>query len=316
MLKRIARTATVLVLMGTLFFLFPPKSTTVHAENPANVTFQVNVQEVLSVSITTPTNWAKGDVGDFLRNKVTLDVTSNNINGFTALMNSTDSSANLYHSSKSNVSLPTIASNTFRSGFPANHWGYSIDDDDSNDGIGKDNSTYSKVANSSETPIPLISNAESTGTKPTTSRDIYFGAKSDITQASGTYSGTVVFNIISGILPVDDKSEPNIPTNPATPGENNVATYDQANNRTVYTTTTTDATAGTTEQTTTITNGDTTSSYADPAGVTDSTSSNIYDGSMLNTVLATTASVAAASGLIFFILAKRKKDDDDEEETA
>ena len=112
MLKRIARAATVLVLMGTLFFLFPPKSAIVHAKNPANVTFQVNVQEVLSVSITTPTNWDKGNVGVFLRNKVTLDVTSNNINGFTALMNSTDSSANLYHSSKANTTLPTLIKKT------------------------------------------------------------------------------------------------------------------------------------------------------------------------------------------------------------
>ena len=312
MLKRITRAATVLVLMGTLFFLFPPKSAIVHAENPANVTFQVNVQEVLSVSITTPTNWDKGNVGVFLRNKITLDVTSNNINGFTALMNSTDSSANLYHSSKSNISLPTITSNTSRSDFPANYWGYSTDDN-------KEAGTYKPVAGSNDTPIVLISNDQSTGSNNeelATSRDIYFGAKSDMRQASGTYSGTVVFNIISGILPVDDKSKPNIPTNPATPDENNVATYDQANNRTVYTTTTTNTADNTSKQTTTITNGDTTSSYADPAGVTDSTSSNIYDGSMLNTVLATTASVAAASGLIFFILAKRKKDDDDEEETA
>lgn len=313
MLKRIARAATVLVLMSTLFFLFPPKSTTVHAENSANVTFQVNVQEVLSVSITTPTNWDKGNVGVFLRNKVTLDVTSNNINGFTALMNSTDSSANLYHSSKANTTLPTLTvKGQTRANFQANHWGYSTNDNN-------ETGTYDPVVGSSGTPIVLISNDQSTGSNNeelATSRDIYFGAKSDMSQASGTYSGTVVFNIISGILPVDDKSKPNIPTNPATPDENNVATYDQTNNRTVYTTTTTDTTAGTTEQTTTITNGDTTSSYANPAGVTDSTSSNIYDGSMLNTVLAATASVAAASGLIFFILAKRKKDDDDEEETA
>ena len=313
MLKRIARATTVLVLMGTLFFLFPSKSAIVHAENPANVTFQVNVEEVLSVSITTPTNWAKGDVGDFLRNKVTLDVTSNNINGFTALMNSTDSSANLYHSSKANTTLPTLTeSNKTRANFQENHWGYSINDD-------SETGTYDPMVGSTSTPIILISNDQSTGSNNqqlATSRDIYFGAKSSITQTSGTYSGTVVFNIVSGILPVDNENKPDIPASPATPGENNVATYDQTNNRTVYTTTTTNAATNTTEQTTTITNGDTTNSYADPAGVTDSTSSNIYDGSMLNTVLATTASVAAASGLIFFILAKRKKDDDDEEETA
>ena len=309
MLKKIVKASIVLVLVGTLFFLFPPHFSSVLA---ANTTFQVNVEEVLSVSITTPTEWARGEVGDFLRNKVVLNVSSNHIDGFTALMNTEDSDAYLYHSSKANTVLPTIPNNnTPRSSFPDNYWGYSINDTDA----GESTSTYDKLVGSGSAPISLISNAQSTGANPITSRNIYFGAKSDLSKASGTYSGTVVFNIISGVLPIDEDDNPTIPTDPATPSENNVATYDQTNNRTVYTTTTTNTTTGTTEQTTTITNGDTTSSYADPAGVTDSTSSNIYDGSMLNTVLATTASVAAASGLIFFILAKRKKDDEDEEET-
>lgn len=309
MLKKIVKASIVLIFVGTLFFLFPPHFSSVSA---TDTTFQVNVREVLSVSITTPTAWAKGEVDDFLRNKVTLSVTSNNINGFTALMNTEDNAANLYHSSKANTVLQTLSSdNVTRSAFPANRWGYSIDDNDNNNGAGIDTSHYSKLVGASATPISLISNAQSTGESPITSRNIYFGAKSDITQASGTYSGTIVFNIISGVLPTDENDPPNpvIPANPATDVANGETVTDTTNNRVVSTVVTTDDQADTTTTTTTV------SEYVAPQGVTDTTSANIYDGSMLTTGLAVTASVAAASGIFFFILAKRKKDDDDEEET-
>ena len=312
MLKKVIKAFAVLLFVGTLFFLFPPRFSSVSA---TDTTFQVNVREVLSVSITAPTAWAKGDVNEFLRNKVTLSVTSNNINGFTALMNTEDSAANLYHSSKANTVLQTLSSNNVtRSAFPANHWGYSIDDNDDNDGAGTNNSHYNKLVGSDAIPIPLISNNQSTGSNGEdliTSRNIYFGAKSDTSQASGTYSGTVIFNIVSGILPTDEEIPPNpvIPTNPATDVANGETVTDVVNNRVVSTVTTTDEQADTTTATTTV------NEYVAPQGVTNTISANIYDGSMLTTGLAVTASVAAASGVFFFILAKRKENDDDEEET-
>lgn len=307
MLKKITKASVVLMSVGTLFFLFPPHFFRASA---ADATFQVNIQEVLSVSVTTPTEWAKGNVGDFLRNKVTLSVTSNNANGFTALMNTADNDSYLYHSSKANTVLQTLSSdNILRSSFTANRWGYSIDDTDENNGTGSNNSHYSKLVGANASPISLISNAQSTGANPITSRDIYFGTKSTLSQASGTYTGTIVFNVISGVLPVDnqDPPQPVIPNSPAVDGSS-TPTYDSTNNRTVVTTVT-DNQDDTTTKTTTVSEGN-----VAPQGVTDSTSSNIYDGSMLATGLAVTASVAATSGIIFFILAKRKKDEEEEDE--
>lgn len=316
MLKKIVKASIVLLLVGTLFFLLPPHFSSVHADNPSNTTFQVNVQEVLSVAITTPANWAKGNIDTFLRNKVTLAVTSNHIDGFTASMISSDTDAELHHSSKANTVIPTFSdneshtctNNTTCPEFPENKWGFAISDDINAD-------VYNQVPKASGSPTTLISNAESTGQggqTPITSRDIYFGAKSTIAKASGTYSGTVVFYVVSGII--DNSTNPNPPVNPTTDGTNE-PTY--ANGQTVYTATTNNYSNNeivSTTTTTTINEGDATSAYQDPAGVTDSTSSNIYDGSMLATGLAVTASVAAASGLTFFILAKRKKDDDEDEE--
>ena len=64
----------------------------------SQTTFQVNVVESLSVSITAPRGGASGNINTFLRNTVSLSVTSNNANGFTASMyakntNLTNSSA-------------------------------------------------------------------------------------------------------------------------------------------------------------------------------------------------------------------------------
>lgn len=304
MLKKIIRASIVLVLIGTPFFLFPPRFSTAFAANPSETTFQVEVKEVLSVSITTPTSWAHGNINQFLRNKVTLDVTSNHIDGFTASMISTDANSRLYHSSKNSVYLAPLPNNdTIRSSFTDNRWGFSLDDDDSNEGAGSDSSHYSPVSASSGNPNVLISNAQSLSSPGPL--DIYFGSKSDITQASGTYSGTINFYVVSGII--NENTNPNPPVNPATDVANGDTVTDTTNNRVVSTVITSNDQDDTTTTTTTI------SQYADPAGVTDSTSSNIYDGSMLTTGLAVTASIAAASGLTFFILAKRKKDDDEEE---
>lgn len=316
MLKKITKASIVLLFVGTLFFLLPPHFSSVHADDSSNTTFQVNVQEVLSVSITTPTNWAKGNINNFLRNEVTLAVTSNHIDGFTASMISSDTNAELHHSSKVNTVIPTFddneshtcTDNTTCPEFPANKWGFAI-----NAGANTDD-VYNQIPKASGAPTTLISNAQSTGQTPITSRDIYFGSKSDITQASGTYSGTVIFYVVSGIIDNTNNTNPNPPVNPTTDGSS-TPTY--ANGQTVQTATTENRNSNnqvvSTTTTTTINEGDATSSYQEPAGVTDSTSSNIYDGSMLATGLAVTASVAAASGLTFFILAKRKKDDYDEE---
>lgn len=312
MLKKIFKASLASALVGTLFFLFPPHFPTASAED---TTFQVNVEEILSVAITTPTSWARGEVGDFLRNKVTIGVTSNNASGFTAGMTTSGSSTDLTHSSKANTTLPTInnvsgytcAGDLNCSAFSANQWGYSLDDSDSHTG------QYLPMVNSSAAPITITSSSTATSK----SQDVYFGAKANISQASGTYTGTVVISVVSGTsgnpLPAPSGSDPT----PVGPSADQTAEYTPAPvNATAYTYTTRDTSAGTTTTTTQVTPGDNESlydTYTPPQGVTDSTSSNIYDGSMLTTGLAITASVAAGAGIFFFVLAKRKKDDEEEE---
>lgn len=281
--------------------------------NPCNTTFSVNVEEALSVSVEVPSTWASGTPTydqssgtwstDFLRNKVSVSVTSNNAQGFRASMYAAGTS--LTNNSRSTFTIPTLASATTRGSFPVNRWGYSLNDTEAGD----TSSTYNALTNINS-PITIMSSTTATSS----SRDIYFGTRADLTQASGTYTGTVVINVVTG----SPDTEPIIPDNPVTPADDtpndNIATYDATNNRTVYTTTTSSATTTTT--TTLISDGDTTNTYQRPAGVTEgsNTMSNI-DGSMpLATGLAVAASVAAASGVFFFIVAKRKKDDEEEEE--
>ena len=369
MLKKIAKVmiGSIVVLIAMAVFL--PSLPFASATNPCTetstasaaanceigTTFQVNVVEVLSVSITTPDTWAEGtpsystatktwsDTG-FLRNTVNLSVASNNATGFTATMHAATSasdSTSLVNASKSTVTLPTLTASTKRDEFPDNYWGYSLD-------------TTGDVAGANCTGITIAGhtcmyngkvynentagNADSyyhalpTSTAPATiltgsgaasgSRDIYFGTKADVSQASGTYTGNVVISVTTGIVndgyttPQSDPANPSLPTDDV--ANDGVATYNSSNNQTVYTTTSSTTTAAGRLTTTTseITSGDTTKSYADPAGVTEVVSStkNISNGISLATGLAIGASVAAASGTIFLIAAKRKKSKEDEEE--
>ena len=47
-----------------------------------NVNINAKIGEVLSVSLTTPDTWASGNTNDFMRNKISLGIFSNNGNGF------------------------------------------------------------------------------------------------------------------------------------------------------------------------------------------------------------------------------------------
>lgn len=291
--------------------------------DPANMNFQANVKEALSVSITVPEDWVTGDINTLLRNKVTLNVYSNNINGFTASMTTDDEYTDLAHTTleptSDNLIIPTLSSDWTRSDTStSNFWGYSINDDD-------ETGTYSPLVGLGSGPITLISRTESIDEdNPITSRDIYFGAKADATKVAGTYSKTVVISVVSGMVAPDDPTNPVIPDNPVTPTSNPGASDPSANpsysstyNRTAYTTTTSNPGTGnddaTTTTTTNIDEGDTVNYYKNPQGVKNSDGSG--DGSnnsILTTALATTAAVAAGAGTLFFILAKRKKDDEDD----
>ena len=297
---------------------------TTYADN-TNSDFEVKVAGTLSVSVTTPDVWASGDAGEFLRNTVQLSVATNDGNGFTASMYS-KKTTDLINTSKDTVSLPTLASSSTRSSFPDNHWGYSLKNGSYNSNTygetdaGNASSNYYPLVSSTTSPITVLTGSSSA------EQSIYFGAKANSSQAAGTYAGTVLISVVTGVVNDDSSSPSYNPVTPTNPATNNDTTKDTATwtfdqtdpddhtlGRTVYYTTSSSVTDSTTTTTTQVTTGDVRSSYANPAGVTTKTSTNISDSS-LALGLATTASVAAASGIFFFILAKRREEDEDEEE--
>ena len=270
-----------------------------------NTDFNVNVREVLSVSITTPTTWASGDIDTFLRNPISLDIVTNNANGFTASMTTKTNDTSLINTSKNSVTLPTLSASTTRANFPANYWGYSLDDTPA----GNTASNYAALVGAGSTPITILaSNSAATGHK-----DFYFGAKANVTKASGTYSGTVVISVVSGVI--DNNTNPVIPTNPDTPNPTpNTATYNPTHGTTTYTYTNTNSGSNTTTTTTEVSSGDSRSvyeGYTPPQGVTYSTTSRVSNLSTLTTGLAIASSVAATSGAFFLFAARREEDDDD-----
>ena len=299
----------------------PIQQCAVYAENSA---FQVNVKESMSVSITSPDTPANGNIDTFLRNKYTLNVSSNNTSGFTASMYAVGDT-NLTNTSFNDQSIPTLSSSTTRGSFPANFWGYSLGTTDSLNNhtyneteIGNANSTYYPLVSTSATPITVLT-SDGGGSS---SQDIYFGAKASAGKAAGTYSGIVVISVVSGVI--NDTDNPITPTNPAgSNAEDEVAQYTPAptggssNGTTTYTYRRTNPTAGTNTVTTQVSDGDNRdaySGYTPPQGAKENTTSSISTESSMAAGLATTAIVATSTGMFFFIVAKRREDDDDDEE--
>ena len=303
---------------------FASASATEVSGNPASTTLQVNVAEVLTINLTEPSVWASGDlaasgntfVSDLLRNKVTLSVISNNPAGYTASMYTKSEVTSLINQTKTASTIPTLSSysdyststGVLASAFPANYWGYSLNDADT----ASDSANYFALKTSSD-PIQVLQYNDGNSN----SRDVFFGAKADITKDSGTYAQTVVFSVVSGVI--DDEDNPVVPDNPTGPQNtdtnNPVVAYDNTGGRTVYTNRTTGS--GTTTTTSQVSTGDNRSSYS---GVTETsytapqgvTTSNLSDANILPAVLAGTAAVAAVSGGFILVAAKRKKDDEEE----
>ena len=307
----------------------------VTANGNVDTTFQVNVAESLSVSVTTPTEWANGTINTFLRNAVGVSVSANS-GGFTASMYSEDSTNLTNTTSGSSDILPTLTNSYTRTSFPANYWGYSLGeyvlDGTTQNSYTLNGNSYGETAagNGSSNYYPLVSNSASpitimdgaTSVKKTGSQNIYFGAKADANQASGTYIGTVVISVVTGTI--NNNDNPITPVNPAHDNDPQGTNPSYAENYgtsgdqgwTTYSTTSTSGSGASATNTTTtqVSAGDTRSSYANPAGVLEDTYSSISEGSSLATGLAVTATVAAASGYMFFIVANRREREDEEAE--
>lgn len=295
-----------------------------NSANPCDINFNVNVVESLSVTITTPETWAKGDVNTFLRNKVNLTVSTSNSSGYTASMYSVDST-NL--SDTASHIIPTLAASSTRSAFDSNHWGYSLGTANSvittaETDAGNMGAIYAAMTTSTSAPAKIKETSTAVDAEST---DIYFGAKADITQAAGTYSGDVIISVVTG--PVNS-GNPITPTNPAVDSDdtvpgNNTATYVSSKNASVSYSGTSSSTGsgytgdGSTGDVTTTKNTEIIEgNYTAPLGVTTTTTATniVENNNALATGLAVTATVAAASGIIFFIAGKRDDDDDEEEQ--
>lgn len=301
-----------LVVVLVLSFVFP-----INVARADDTTFQVNIQEVLTVSLTPPANWATGDVDTLLRNLVVLDVTSNNNGGFTASMTSnstTAAGAALTNelASLTNDHIDILSSDWTRSNTSTtNFWGWSINDD-------SQTGTYHRFAlKNSATPDILVTSA----TAGSASKNIYFGAKANSTISSGTYTGTVIISVVSGAV-TDENDDPNdnpvTPTNPSTPTNdptNNTggtASYSSTTGTTVYTNNYIDSNSGSHVSYSEISSGNNTTvydSYVDPRGVT-----TVNEGTPLAAGLAATSVIAATTGIFLLIAAKRRKDEEEEEE--
>ncbi len=291
----------------------------------------VEVNESLTVTVTTPGSWATGDAGDFLRNKIGLSVTSNNSAGYTASMYTSTTDAKLLNTDDAQYFIPTLSSSQTRGSFPNNYWGYSLGTANSTittpeTDEGNNSAVYAAMTTSTTTPATIrISNDPGTY-----SDSIYFGTKADTSQVAGIYSGTVVISVVSGVT---SPSNPVTPTNPATNSEDtnttdNYATYNETRNRSVYSHTINNSgsgsgyatrtnTLGTTTDTASTTDTTTTEviegQYTNPLGVTETSGPNASSSTGLAIGLAVTAGVAATSSLVFFALARRKNDEDEEE---
>ena len=234
-------------------------------------------------------------------------------------MTTKTANTSLVNTKKSSFTIPTLNVDSTVADFPANFWGYTLDDDVASP---RSSAVYDKLVGAGSVPIPVLT-TEGPGTS---SQDVYFGAKADISKASGTYESTVVFNFVTGVIndpsdPTYDPNEPDnpvVPTNPSTPSTPNTPTYNPSTGRTTYTTVVPNTNEGTTTTTTEVSNGDTTSSYAGPHGVTNkntttTTTTETDNGSALVTGLAVASAVAGATGFIFFLVGKRRKDEDEEQ---
>ncbi|MBP5513120.1 hypothetical protein J6X73_03125 [Candidatus Saccharibacteria bacterium] len=263
--------------------------------------FNVDIREFLSVNVLTPETWASGTINEFLTNKVGFSVLTNNPAGFIATMQSSAMLPNLVNLTDSTYVMPTIATASVTiddatdSGddFPANRWGYGIVNGNAAAPL-----TYYPMVGSNDYPIEIASSNVATNE---ITKDIYFSAKADGTVASGTYANSVIISVVSGVAPdpIDDPiDEPIIdPGEPIIPGPGpDIPIVMSVNPQPGLMSVTTS------------------SSYAKPAGVNDTTISNVNEGVPLAAGIAVAAGVSAAAGVIFFVIAKRRRKDEDDDD--
>ena len=284
----------------------------VYAGPQANVNFNINVAEIITVTLKEPASWAIGGTSTLLRNKINVEATTNSPIGVTVSMWAGPTTnlehTTAYSSSDTSSYIETLAADTTASAFPVNRWGYSVNDTVA----GNNSATYSALKTSTDA-IQLFTTV-GTSSVGGSNKDVYFAAKADGDKQSGTYSQEVYFAAVSGTIDTDN---PRVPVNPAGPNsDTSVAHYDAPRTVTTHTTRSTSGSgtssvSGATNNTTTeVVTGDVASYYAHAAGVETSTdpASTTTTGtdSMLPTVLGATAGIATISGAGLYAFSRRK----------
>lgn len=284
-----------------------------HAATQANVDFNINVAEILTVTVKNPATWASGNINTLLRNKVNVAATTNSPIGVTVSMytgaNTELRNTTAFNSSDVSTYIPTLNSVTTAASFPDNYWGYSFDDNAS----GSPSANYAALKTSAD-PIQVFTTV-GTANIGGNNKDVYFGAKADDTKQAGTYMQTVYFAAVTGTIDTDNPAVPVDP--PHQNPDNGVAHYDSTPNSTTYTTRTTSGSgtssvSGATNDTTTeIITGDVTSYYAHAAGVENSTnpaSTTTSTDSTVPVLIGAAAGIATVSGVSLYAFSRRRQE--------
>lgn len=299
----ICLTGVISFVSAALSYLFISGVSAENVTESRNTTFNVDVKEILSVSITTPESPTEGDVDELLTQQISVSVTSNNASGFVAGIRASNADATLVGSNGG--TLTNLESSSSVTSFPAGKWGYSLD-----------TTTYNSLPDYNKTPDTLFYRS-SAGTASTT---VNFAAKTGYNNPAGTYTGAVNIAVVSGRTsfdttdPVVDPVGPE-PTDPSEATGTNPYYY---TGKSVTTYTTRTQSSGTETIATEISNGDNRARYTAPQGESQKTTGtdNLQNGMSLPVILAVTSAVSAAAGLGFFIVAKRREEEDEEDEEA
>lgn len=260
------------------------------ADQTKDFTFNVNVSNVLDVSVSPTKVSASGEVNEFLRTSALVTISTNSEYGATANITTKTATTALTNGS---ATIPTLSSNTTRDNFATGHWG--VSSTDTTEGSGS--STYMPLQPfGSATPTPVLQ----TSGRGEYSRTIYFGMKAGEIQTSGKYTNTVVLAVVANNAPV-------VPPDPIKPEE---PTGGGSN-----------APARTAPRTVAVTRPTTSEDEAEeeheaPQGVEEEYNydENIHYGSNMAGSTAVVIAGTVAAGLILFVVAKRRDDDDEEEE--
>ena len=149
----------------------------------------VNIPARLSITSSKSTiSLNPSNPNSFYADFTSLTVNTNNATGYTLTMSDADNDTSLKHSNSAAYQIPTVSSDTNKSEFLANKWGYSLDDN------------LYKAIPSLATPTTLMSS-----TAPTTDNfNFYVGTKIDNSTVSGLYKDKIVFSAVANYVPVQN----------------------------------------------------------------------------------------------------------------